>query len=83
MDKGSLVPDEVTIDIVKDRLSMDDCKNGFLLDGFPRTVKQAEALDSFLDDNGQKIRYCFTNRCSKGIYIRKNDWKKSLSIMWC
>lgn len=55
MDNGKLVPDEVTIGIVKDRLIEDDCKNGFLLDGFPRTVKQAEALDSFLNDNGQKI----------------------------
>lgn len=55
MDNGQLVPDEVTIGIVKDRLSMDDCKNGFLLDGFPRTVKQAEALDSFLSTNKQKI----------------------------
>lgn len=55
MDKGLLVPDEVTIDIVKDRLTKDDCKNGFLLDGFPRTVKQAEALDEFLNDNGSVI----------------------------
>lgn len=55
MDNGQLVPDEVTIGIVNDRLSMNDCKNGFLLDGFPRTVKQAEALDSFLNSNEQKI----------------------------
>ncbi len=48
MDKGLLVPDELTIEIVKNRLGQDDCKNGFLLDGFPRTVEQAEALDSFL-----------------------------------
>lgn len=45
MDKGLLVPDEVVVSIVKDRLTKDDCKEGFLLDGFPRTVKQAEALD--------------------------------------
>ncbi|MTK12940.1 MAG: adenylate kinase [Clostridiaceae bacterium] len=55
MDNGQLVPDEVTIGIVNDRLSMNDCENGFLLDGFPRTVKQAEALDSFLNSNEQKI----------------------------
>lgn len=55
IDNGQLVPDEVTIGIVKDRLSMDDCENGFLLDGFPRTAMQADALDSFLNDNGQKI----------------------------
>ncbi|EJP6472018.1 adenylate kinase [Clostridium botulinum] len=48
IDNGQLVPDEVTIGIVKDRLTKDDCDNGFLLDGFPRTVAQAEALDEFL-----------------------------------
>lgn len=55
MDKGLLVPDELTIDIVKDRISKDDCKGGFLLDGFPRTVKQAEALDKFLNSKNEKI----------------------------
>lgn len=54
MDKGQLVPDELTIEIVKDRLSEEDCKNGFLLDGFPRTVKQAEALDEFLRNKNSK-----------------------------
>lgn len=52
MDKGLLVPDELVVSIVKDRLLKDDCKEGFLLDGFPRTVKQAEALDSELDKMG-------------------------------
>ncbi|WP_077532646.1 adenylate kinase [Massiliimalia massiliensis] len=46
MDSGALVPDEVVIDIIKERLAKDDCKNGFILDGFPRTVPQAEALDA-------------------------------------
>ena len=45
IEKGALVPDEVVIGIIKDRLKEDDCKNGFILDGFPRTVPQAEALD--------------------------------------
>lgn len=48
MDKGELVPDEVVIGMVKERLSQPDCKQGFLLDGFPRTVEQAKALDSTL-----------------------------------
>ncbi len=52
MDQGALVPDEVTIGIVKQRLLEDDCKKGFLLDGFPRTIAQAEALDAFLNENG-------------------------------
>ena len=45
MDAGKLVPDEVVIGIVEERLQQDDCKNGFILDGFPRTIPQAEALD--------------------------------------
>ena len=48
-DNGLLVPDEVTIAMVEDRLKKDDCKNGALLDGFPRTIKQAEALDEMLE----------------------------------
>ena len=55
MDAGGLVPDEVTIGIVQERLLEDDCKNGFLLDGFPRTIAQAEALDEFLKNNGIKL----------------------------
>lgn len=57
LDQGLLVPDEVTIEIVKDRLKLDDCKKGFLLDGFPRTVKQAEALDAFLAEDNNKIDF--------------------------
>ena len=45
IDNGNLVPDDVVIGIIADRLNMDDCKNGFILDGFPRTIPQAEALD--------------------------------------
>ncbi|MFZ5987304.1 MAG: adenylate kinase [Bacillota bacterium] len=52
IDKGLLVPDEVTIDIVKDRLKQPDCKSGFILDGFPRTIEQAEKLDDILQDMG-------------------------------
>ena len=55
MDKGLLVPDEVTINMVKDRLTWEDCKNGYLLDGFPRTVAQAEALETFLDSRDENI----------------------------
>lgn len=55
MDKGELVPDEVTIGIVRERLAKDDCKNGFILDGFPRTVEQADALAKILDDFGIKL----------------------------
>ena len=57
MDEGKLVPDEVTIGIVRERLSQADCEKGFLLDGFPRTVPQAEALDSILDELGRPIEH--------------------------
>ena len=52
IDAGNLVPDEVTIGIVRDRLAKDDCKKGFILDGFPRTVGQAEALKGILSELG-------------------------------
>lgn len=55
IDKGQLVSDKLTIDIVEQRLKMDDCKKGFLLDGFPRTVVQAEALEKFLQEDGDKL----------------------------
>ena len=57
MDQGALVPDHVTIGIVKDRLSESDCKSGFLLAGFPRTVDQAKALDEILTSLDSKIDY--------------------------
>lgn len=50
LDKGKLVPDDVIIDVVKERLSKDDCRNGFILDGFPRTIPQAESLNSHISD---------------------------------
>ncbi|HCP14354.1 MAG TPA: adenylate kinase [Peptococcaceae bacterium] len=55
MDSGQLVPDEVTIGIVRERLAEEDCVNGFLLDGFPRTVFQAEALEDILTKLGTKL----------------------------
>ncbi|GIX42840.1 MAG: adenylate kinase [Leptospiraceae bacterium] len=55
IDKGELVPDSVVIGIVEERIKQDDCKNGFLLDGFPRTIKQAEELDKLLESLNKKI----------------------------
>lgn len=57
MDQGLLVPDELTCDLVMDRIQQDDCRNGFVLDGFPRTIPQAEALDAALDQIDQKMDY--------------------------
>ncbi len=55
LDKGMLVPDELTVEIVRDRILQADCKNGFLLDGFPRTLEQADALDKVLEETGTKL----------------------------
>ena len=57
MDQGQLVPDEVTIGMLLDRISQDDSKNGYVLDGFPRTIPQAESLTAALSDRGEKIDY--------------------------
>lgn len=57
MDKGLLVPDELTVKILLDRVAQDDCKNGYVLDGFPRTIPQAEVLDEALTKLGDHIDY--------------------------
>lgn len=57
MDQGLLVPDELVVDLVVDRLQQDDCNNGYVLDGFPRTIPQAEALDAALSTAGVKLDF--------------------------
>ena len=57
MDEGLLVPDELVVDLVVDRVQQEDCKNGYVLDGFPRTIPQAEALDKALAGLGEKMDY--------------------------
>ena len=60
IDKGLLVPDELTIDIVKDRINKPDCSDGFILDGFPRTIFQAQELDKILEGMGIELE-CVLN----------------------
>ncbi|MFY9213876.1 MAG: adenylate kinase [Tissierellaceae bacterium] len=71
MDKGLLVPDEIVVSIVQDRLAQDDCKDGFLLDGFPRTVEQAEALDIELDKMGIKLDKVVNIDADKDVLIAR------------
>jgi adenylate kinase len=65
MDAGKLVPDEVVIRVARERLRQPDCAEGFILDGFPRTVAQAEALDDLLEELGCKLERCVALRVSE------------------
>ena len=69
MNKGELVPDSLVIEIALDRLKEGDCKEGFLLDGFPRTVEQAEALDAFLAGEGKKIDHVINMDVAKAVLM--------------
>lgn len=71
MDKGLLVPDELVVSIVNDRLAKDDCADGFLLDGYPRTVDQAEALDKELIEKGIKLDKVVNIDADKDILIER------------
>ena len=71
INKGLLVPDEVTIGLVKERLTQDDCANGFLLDGFPRTIPQAEALEKLLEEIHRPITMVIDITADKEALIRR------------
>ncbi len=71
MDKGLLVPDELVIDLVEDRIKKPDAKDGFLLDGFPRTVAQAVSLDAILDADGDKLSKVININVDPEILIRR------------
>lgn len=71
MNAGALVPDELVVDLVKDRLQQDDCKNGFLLDGFPRTIFQAEKLDEFLSESNLKMDIVINLKVEKKALIKR------------
>lgn len=71
MNAGALVPDELVVDLVKDRLQQDDCKNGFLLDGFPRTIFQAEKLDEFLSESNLKMDIVINLKVKKEALIKR------------
>lgn len=71
MDQGLLVSDEITIGIVKERLQLPDCKSGFLLDGFPRTIEQAEALDKIMDSLGSSIDHVINLHVDRSLLLAR------------
>ena len=71
INRGDLVPDELTIGIVKERLAMEDCASGFLLDGFPRTIPQAEALEKIGQEISRPIDVVINIDCDKNELIRR------------
>ena len=71
VDSGKLVPDELTIEVVSERLHADDCKDGFLLDGFPRSLKQAEALDGILAAQGKALDAALVIEVPEEVSLRR------------
>ena len=78
IDKGQLVPDDVTVGIVENRIKLEDCKSGFLLDGFPRTVNQAAALDKILISMDLKIDYVININVSSKILVERLSGRRVL-----
>lgn len=71
MDRGELVPDDVVIGIIQDRLKEDDAKNGFILDGFPRTLPQAEALDKVFEKAGIKVNHVISMEVDEELLVKR------------
>ena len=71
MDRGELVPDSVVCKMVGERIAQSDCENGFLLDGFPRTMDQAKTLDSMLAENGQRIDLVINLQCCDEVVLKR------------
>ena len=77
MDQGLLVPDELTVRILLDRVAKDDCKNGYLLDGFPRNIPQANVLDEALSKLGDKIDYAINVEVPDDNIIRRMSGRRA------
>ena len=77
MDQGLLVPDELVVDLVVDRLQQEDCKNGYILDGFPRTIPQAEALDNALTAIGEKMDYAINIEVPDDFIIERMSGRRA------
>ncbi len=77
MEKGMLVPDELTCDLVVDRIGQEDCKNGYVLDGFPRTIPQAEALKAALDKLGDSVDYAIDEEVPDENIVRRMSGRRA------
>jgi len=77
MDKGLLVPDELVLELIADRLTKEDCKNGFVLDGFPRTIPQAKSLDETLDKMNTKIDYAINVEVPDENIVRRMSGRRA------
>ena len=82
MDQGLLVPDELTVGLVTDRITQDDCKNGFMLDGFPRNVSQAEQLDAFLKENNIELSNVINIEVDKNILVSRAVGRRMYEILY-
>jgi len=71
LDSGLLVPDDLIVEIVEDRLKHEDCKNGFLLDGFPRTIVQAESLDNILKNSNISLDFAINIQVDKSVLLKR------------
>ena len=77
MDQGLLVPDELVVDLVVDRVKQDDCKNGYVLDGFPRTIPQAESLDAALNKLNEKVDYAINVEVPDENIVRRMSGRRA------
>lgn len=80
MERGELVPDEVVVAIIADRIGQADAKNGFVLDGFPRTVPQAEALDRLLAERGLKLDAVIELKVDEGILVKRIETRVAETV---
>ncbi len=83
MDAGQLVPDELVVDLVVDRIKEKDCFKGFILDGFPRTIPQAEALDYALNNQNEKIDYAINVDVPDENIINRMGGRRACAWLWC
>lgn len=77
MDQGLLVPDELVVDLVVDRVSQNDCENGYVLDGFPRTIPQAESLDAALEKLGEKVDFAINVEVPDENIVRRMSGRRA------